>query len=244
MSTDTGTSTNAGPLTGSSASSAQAPRRILLVTGGIGGGHHAAARAIEERARQAWPGVDVAWTDTLDGMGRGTGPLFRAVYAGCMRRLPWLYELYFWLLWHVRPFRAGTRAVIGAWSARGLAAQVAAHSPDLVVAVFPEGITGLGRLRRRGTTTEGQAIGRGQRREDRRAVGGPHDRARPLQGRRHREPALPEGRRAPDRQHVLLAVHAIAGGRPGRLWEAVALLPHADRARGEPGLLGQLLDGQ
>ncbi|WP_433298920.1 WS/DGAT domain-containing protein [Pseudonocardia sp. CA-142604] len=150
MSTDTGTSTSAGPLSGSSASTAAAPRRILLVTGGIGGGHHAAARAVEEGARQAWPGVDVAWTDTLDGMGRGTGPLFRAVYAGCMRRLPWLYELYFWLLWHVLPFRAGTRAVIGAWSGRGLAAQIARHSPDLVVATFPEGITGLGRLRRRG----------------------------------------------------------------------------------------------
>jgi diacylglycerol O-acyltransferase len=150
MSADTGTSTGAGPLAESSAGDTAAPRRVLLVTGGIGGGHHAAARAVEERARQAWPGVDVVWTDTLDGMGRGTGPVFRAIYAGCMRRLPWLYELYFWLLWHVRPFRAGTRAVIGTWSGRGLAVQVARHSPDLVVATFPEGITGLGRLRRRG----------------------------------------------------------------------------------------------
>ncbi|GEL17351.1 wax ester/triacylglycerol synthase domain-containing protein [Pseudonocardia asaccharolytica] len=126
------------------------PRRLLLVTGSLGAGHHAAARAVEERARQVWPGVEVSWTETLDGMGRYTGRLFRAVYAGCIRRLPWLYELYLWLLWHVAPFRAGTRAIIGAWSGRGLARSLARHDPDLVVATFPEGITGLGWLRRRG----------------------------------------------------------------------------------------------
>jgi diacylglycerol O-acyltransferase len=151
MSADTPatTATRPGNRTGPGAGPAY-PRRVLLVTGGIGEGHHAAARAVEERALRAWPGADVMWTDTLDGMGRGTGPIFRAIYAGCMRRFSWLYELYFWLLWHVRPFRAGTRAVIGAWSGRGLARQLDRHSPDLVVATFPEGITGLGRLRRRG----------------------------------------------------------------------------------------------
>jgi diacylglycerol O-acyltransferase / wax synthase len=126
------------------------PRRVLLVTGSLGAGHHAAARAIEERAHEVWPGVEVVWTDTLDGMGRHTATLFRAVYAGCVRHLPWLYALYFQLLWKVPPFRAATRAVIGAWSAPGLARQLARHDPDLVVATFPEGVTGLGRLRRRG----------------------------------------------------------------------------------------------
>ena len=40
--------------------------------------------------------------------------------------------------------------MIGAWSGRGLSRQIAEHRPDLVVATFPEGITGLGWLRRRG----------------------------------------------------------------------------------------------
>jgi len=127
-----------------------APRRILLVTGAMGEGHHAAARAVEEAARHAWPDAEIAWTETLAGMGRGTGRAFEGIYAGCVRHLPWLYALYFRLLWHVRPFRAGTRAVIGAWSGRGLARALAEHTPDLVVATFPEGITGLGWLRRRG----------------------------------------------------------------------------------------------
>ena len=126
------------------------PQRLLLVTGSMGAGHHAAARAVEERARRLWPGVEVAWTETLDGMGPHTGPVFRAVYAGCIRYLPWLYELYFRLLWHLPVFRAGTRAVIGRWSGRGLEPALREHRPDLVVATFPEGITGLAWLRHRG----------------------------------------------------------------------------------------------
>jgi diacylglycerol O-acyltransferase len=126
------------------------PGRILLVTGSMGEGHHAAARAVEERARELWPGVEVVWTETLEGMGRGAGPAFRAIYAGAVRHVPRLYALYFRLLWRVPPFRAGTRAVLGRWSGRGIAAQIAAHRPDLVVATFPEGITGLAHLRRRG----------------------------------------------------------------------------------------------
>ena len=126
------------------------PRRLLLVSGSLGGGHHAAARAVEEQARQAWPGVETAWVETLAGMGPGAGTVFRAVYAGCVRRAPWLYGLYFWLLWRLPPFRAGTRAVLGAWSARGLRAAIARHAPDVVVATFPEAVQGLGRLRRRG----------------------------------------------------------------------------------------------
>ncbi|MCW0215114.1 MAG: hypothetical protein OJJ54_17295, partial [Pseudonocardia sp.] len=144
--------TRVTPLPGArpAASGSPGPDRILLVTGSMGEGHHAAARAVEERARALWPGVEVTWTETLDGMGRGTGPVFRAIYAGCVRYLPRLYELYFRLLWHCAPFRAGTRAVIGRWSARGIAVALAEHRPDLVVATFPEGITGLAHLRRCG----------------------------------------------------------------------------------------------
>jgi len=137
-------STRAAPVGG------PVPARLLLVTGGLGEGHHAAARAVGERARRVWPGVEIAWTDTLDGMGRGTGPAFRAIYRTCVRHLPWLYALYFWLVGHVPPFRAAVRAVIGTWSAPGLAREIARHRPDLVVATFPEGVVGLGRLRRRG----------------------------------------------------------------------------------------------
>lgn len=148
------TSTTTAPLLPIAVTASPAPpRRILLVTGSLGEGHHAAARAVEERARALWPGVEVVWTETLDAMGPVAGSLFPAIYAGCVRRLPWLYELYFRLLWHVPPFRAGTRAVVSRWSARGIATAVAAHEPDLVVATFPEAVLGLGRLRRTGHLT-------------------------------------------------------------------------------------------
>ena len=147
------TSTSTAPPTVSAVPvPAAPPRRVLLVTGSLGEGHHAAARAVEERARALWPGVDVVWTETLDAIGPA-GSLFPAIYAGCVRRLPWLYDLYFRLLWHVPPFRAGTRAVVSRMSARGIATAVAAHEPDLVVATFPEAVLGLGRLRRTGHLT-------------------------------------------------------------------------------------------
>ncbi|GAY11555.1 wax ester/triacylglycerol synthase domain-containing protein [Pseudonocardia sp. N23] len=159
----TGTSTSVGTGTGTRPAVASppappapppgAPRRVLLVTGSLGEGHHAAARAVEEQARALWPGVEVVWTETLDAMGPAAGSLFPAIYAGCVRRLPWLYELYFRALWHVPPFRAGTRAVVSRWSARGIATALAAHEPDLVVATFPEAVLGLGRLRRTGRLT-------------------------------------------------------------------------------------------
>ncbi len=129
---------------------APVPRRLLLVSGSLGGGHHAAARAFEEQARLAWPGVEVARADALAGMGPGAPSAFRGIYAGCLRRLPWLYALYFWLLTRVPPFRAGTRAVLGVWSARSLRAAVDRHRPDVVVATIPEAVQGLARLRRRG----------------------------------------------------------------------------------------------
>jgi len=148
------TSTTTAPLPPSAVAACPGPpRRVLLVTGSLGEGHHAAARAVEERARALWPGVEVVWTETLDAMGPAAGSLFPAIYAGCVRRLPWLYELYFRLLWRVPPFRAGTRAVVARWSARGIATAVAAHEPDLVVATFPEAVLGLGRLRRTGHLT-------------------------------------------------------------------------------------------
>ncbi|MGD9991383.1 WS/DGAT domain-containing protein [Pseudonocardia sp.] len=155
MSTSTSTPTTTSRPVGPAAVPAPpgTPRRVLLVTGSLGEGHHAAARAVEERARALWPGVEVVWTETLDAMGRGAGSLFPAIYAGCVRRLPWLYDLYFRALWHVPPFRAGTRAVVSRWSARGIATAVAAHDPDLVVATFPEAVLGLGRLRRTGHLT-------------------------------------------------------------------------------------------
>jgi UDP-N-acetylglucosamine:LPS N-acetylglucosamine transferase len=130
--------------------SAGAPHRVLVLSGSIGAGHHAAAAAVSEAVGAAWPGAEVVTSDVLAGMGRGAPRTFSGVYATCVRALPWLYALYYRLLVHVGFFRAGTRAVLGRWSARSIAPLLAAHRPDLVVATFPEGVAGLGHLRRTG----------------------------------------------------------------------------------------------
>jgi UDP-N-acetylglucosamine:LPS N-acetylglucosamine transferase len=123
---------------------------VLLLSGSIGAGHHAAAAAVAEAVGAAWPGAEVVTSDVLAGMGRAAPRAFPGVYATCVRALPWLYGLYYWLLVHVGFFRAGTRAALGRWSARSIAPLLTAHRPDLVVATFPEGVAGLGHLRRSG----------------------------------------------------------------------------------------------
>ena len=123
---------------------------MLVLSGSIGAGHHAAAAAVAEAAGAAWPDAEVVTSDVLAGMGSAAPRAFSGVYATCVRALPWLYGLYYWLLVHVGFFRAGTRAVLGRWSARSIAPLLAAHRPDLVVATFPEGVAGLGHLRRAG----------------------------------------------------------------------------------------------
>ncbi|NMO88833.1 WS/DGAT domain-containing protein [Actinomycetospora sp. TBRC 11914] len=123
---------------------------MLVLSGSIGAGHHAAAAAVAEAVGTAWPGAEVVTSDVLAGMGAGAPRTFSDIYATCVRALPWLYGLYYGLLVHVGFFRVGTRAVLGRWSARSIAPLLAAHRPDLVVATFPEGVAGLGHLRRTG----------------------------------------------------------------------------------------------
>ncbi len=123
---------------------------MLLLSGSIGAGHHAAAAAVAEAVGVAWPDAEVVTSDVLAGMGPTAPRTFSGIYATCVRALPWLYGLYYRLLLHVGFFRAGTRAVLGRWSARSIAPLLARHRPDLVVATFPEGVAGLGHLRRTG----------------------------------------------------------------------------------------------
>ncbi|MBK1782797.1 wax ester/triacylglycerol synthase domain-containing protein [Prauserella cavernicola] len=127
---------------------ANGPARLLIVSATMGEGHHATGRALEAAARRIWPGIDVQWVDVLDAMGRGTGPVFRWIYATAVRRLPWLYEFFYASLWHHRWFAKAAKRVIGAWSGRRLAGVLDAARPDAIVSTYPLGTTGLEWLRR------------------------------------------------------------------------------------------------
>jgi diacylglycerol O-acyltransferase / wax synthase len=121
------------------------PSRVLVLTGSIGAGHDAAAAAVAEHVAARWPAASVRVVDVLGG-----SAMSERVYATCVRTLPWLYALHYWLLGHVAVFRAGTRAVLGRLHARAVDAAVRVHRPDLVVTTVPEGVAALGHLRRRG----------------------------------------------------------------------------------------------
>lgn len=128
----------------------RAPRRLLVVSATIGEGHNATAAAVEERAGELWPGCEIRRVDTLDVMGRVTGPAFRWIYRVNVDRTPWLYDFFYRELWRRPWFAAASCRFTGVWAGWALRSVVAEFQPDLVVSTYPLGTGGLDWLRRRG----------------------------------------------------------------------------------------------
>jgi WS/DGAT/MGAT family acyltransferase len=125
-------------------------KKLLVVSATIGEGHNATARAVEERARQLWPGCEIHRVDTLVEMGRWVGPAFRWTYRVNVDTTPWLYDFFYRALWRYPWFAASSCRVVGVWSGRRLAPIVEEYQPDLVVSTYPLGTGGLDWIRRRG----------------------------------------------------------------------------------------------
>jgi WS/DGAT/MGAT family acyltransferase len=123
---------------------------LLVVSATIGEGHNATARAVEERARQLWPGCEIRRVDTLDVMGSWVGPGFRWIYRVNVDTTPWLYDFFYRALWRYRWFATASCRVVGTWSGLRLAPIIAEYRPDLVVSTYPLGTGGLDWMRRRG----------------------------------------------------------------------------------------------
>lgn len=126
------------------------PRRVLLISATIGEGHNATARAVEEAARQVWPGCEIAWLDALRAMGRWVPVTFNWIYVTNVESTPWLYDFFYESLWRYRWFANASRRFVGAWSGRLLRRAIAEHAPELIVSTYPLGTAGLDWLRRRG----------------------------------------------------------------------------------------------
>ncbi len=126
------------------------PKKLLIVSADIGEGHNATARAVEERARQLWPGCGIRRIDTLERMGRGVGPGFRWIYQVNVDTTPWLYDFFYRSLWRYHWFAASSCRVVGLWSGIRLAPVIEEYRPDLVVSTYPLGTGGLDWIRRRG----------------------------------------------------------------------------------------------
>jgi WS/DGAT/MGAT family acyltransferase len=130
--------------------SAAVPRRLLVVSATIGEGHNATAAAVEEQAARLWAGCEIRRVDTLDAMGRMTGPAFRWIYQVNVDRTPWLYDFFYRELWRRPWFADASCRVTGTWAGWALRPVVERFRPDLVVSTYPLGTGGLDWLRRRG----------------------------------------------------------------------------------------------
>jgi len=124
------------------------PDRVMIVSASIGEGHNATGEALREAVGTLWPQARVDWVDLLTEMGFGSGPLFRGVYTGSLRRLPWLYEFFYRRVRHYRWLQRFAKRLIGAWSGRTMARVVATGKPDMVLSTYPMATTGLEWLRR------------------------------------------------------------------------------------------------
>lgn len=124
------------------------PRRVLIVSADMGEGHNATGRALEESARELWPGCEVHWLDALDVMGRGVGPAFRGIYVTNVQTTPWLYEFFYAALLRARWFADASKRFVGAWCGRRLDKHLRRLRPDLIISTYPLGSAGLDWLRK------------------------------------------------------------------------------------------------
>lgn len=122
----------------------------MILSALMGGGHNAAARAVEEAVRGAWPGSDVDRADVLELAGPGVGPALRKLYITNIQRTPALYRFFYASLWRQRWFADAAKATVGLWFARALAPVIDRTRPELIVSTYPMASAGLDWLRRRG----------------------------------------------------------------------------------------------
>ena len=121
-----------------------------MLSADVGEGHAAAARALAEQVEASSRPAEVTVIDGLDAMGRVLRPVVEDGYRVQLRVIPWSYTIVYWLLEHVRPFRAYTRRLLTLFGASPLRRTIEEHDPDVVVSTYPAVTVVLAHLRRRG----------------------------------------------------------------------------------------------
>ena len=122
--------------------------RVLIVTADIGAGHDLPARLLADSLRER--GAQVTVVDGIAAGGRGVTALVRSGAETVLLRLPWLYELQYWLISTFAPTRWFAQH-LGLWlGGRGLVRLVERERPDVVVSTYPGTTEVLGRLRAAG----------------------------------------------------------------------------------------------
>jgi processive 1,2-diacylglycerol beta-glucosyltransferase len=122
--------------------------RVLIVSADIGAGHDLPAALLADGLRAR--GAEVVVEDGLEAM----GPIVRAaVRSGAetvLQRLPWLFEIQYWLVSTFGPTRRLAQAIGIRVGGPGLLRLAARHAPDAIVSTYPGTTELLGRLRTSG----------------------------------------------------------------------------------------------
>jgi processive 1,2-diacylglycerol beta-glucosyltransferase len=127
--------------------------RVLILTADIGAGHDLPAQLLADAVTAASPGAEVEIADGLAAMG---GLVHRAVRTGqetVLRRLPWLFDVQYWLVARFAVMRRFASAVGTRLGGPGLLALVERTRPDVIVSTYPGTTEVLGQLRRAGRLT-------------------------------------------------------------------------------------------
>jgi UDP-N-acetylglucosamine:LPS N-acetylglucosamine transferase len=127
--------------------------RIVIFTADIGEGHDLPARVLRDAIAERRPDAEVMILDAL----RTAGPLARAMVRSgsefILERLPWLFDVQFWLVGRLRPTRALAGWLAELLAAKRLLAAIEQHRADVVVCTYPVANDVLSRQRRRGRLT-------------------------------------------------------------------------------------------
>lgn len=124
------------------------PARVLIVGSTMGAGHMTAARVLAEHVAER--GGEARVVDYLALPSGPHGRFARGIYRLMVTRAPWLYDELM-RTWMMHPAAFERLSAVGENAyARGLAGEVAAFAPDVVIATYNLAGQLLGRLRERG----------------------------------------------------------------------------------------------
>ena len=111
--------------------------RVLIFTADIGEGHDLPARMLRDAIAARRPDAEIVILDSIE----TSGPVARAILRNgaefLLGRLPWLFDLQYWLVARFPPTRRLGRRLAIALGLRKLLEAVARHRPDVIVATYP-----------------------------------------------------------------------------------------------------------
>jgi UDP-N-acetylglucosamine:LPS N-acetylglucosamine transferase len=125
--------------------------RVLILSADIGEGHDAPARALRDAIAARRPDAEVTIADSV----AVSGPLVRALMRSgaefVLGRLPWLFDLQYFLVARWAPSRALAMRLASVLGRRRLLGAVRDAGADVVVCTYPPANQVLAAERRRGT---------------------------------------------------------------------------------------------